>query len=154
MSSKLVKKLLQQTTVPLTNNDDDGSRKKSGIRNTKSSASKRTVKVSKEEVVQEHIESMLRLDNLVQQHSSSTARKSFDRKLSTIKKQQKQTKSLKRKPGAISNSRSSGSSFAQKPQEQSFDKKRDKRRKEEDYFEDVAKALKKAKKGRKKQRTT
>mmetsp|Transcript_15125 Transcript_15125/g.32832 ORF Transcript_15125/g.32832 Transcript_15125/m.32832 type:complete len:155 (-) Transcript_15125:99-563(-) len=154
MSSKLVKKLLQQTAVPLTNNEyDNDSKKRSGIRNINSATNKSKTKVSKEEMVQEHIQSLLRLDTMVQQYSSSTAKKSFDRKSSIIKKQQKQKHSLKRNAGGISNSRSSCSSFAQKPHEESFDKKKEKRRKQEGYFEDLAKALKKVKKGGKKQRS-
>lgn len=104
-------------------------------------------------MVQEHIQSMLRLDGVVQRYSSSTAQKSFDRHTSNLKLKHRQSRDLKRNNVGISNSRSSSSSFAQKPQEKTFDKEKEKRKREEGYFKDLAKALKKDKKGKKKRRT-
>jgi len=104
-------------------------------------------------MVQEHVQSILRLDNLVQRYSSSTAQKSFDRHSSNIKQQQKQKQNLKKNVGSrVSNSRSSSSSFAQKTHKATYDKKEEKRKREEGYFEDLAKALKKAKKSKKKRK--
>ena len=157
MSSKLVKKLLQQTAVPVTSSEhDDGSQHRSRNRYIESKKSKSTPKVSKEDMVQEHVQSLLRLDQLINKHSSKTANDSFDRHSSNIKRDQKQKQSLKRKNAAgaaVSNSRSSSSSFSQKPHEKRFDKQREKRNKEEGYFEDLARALKKAKKKGKKKRS-
>lgn len=154
MSSKLVKKLLQQTAVPLTNNEyDDGvGQNKARKRYTKPSTKRSSSQViSKEEMVQEHVQSLLRLDNLAQRYTTSKAQKSFDRHSSNIKQEQKEKQNTKRKAVAgISNSRGSSSSFAQKPHEKRFDKVKDKRSREEGYFEDLARALKKAKKGGKK----
>ncbi|KAL7524056.1 hypothetical protein ACHAXR_000418, partial [Thalassiosira sp. AJA248-18] len=146
MSSKLVKKLLQQTAAPPTNNGYDDSSQNQTQKRLHPATNNSKVKISKEEMVQEHIQSILRLDNLVQRHSSSTAQKSFNRHSSNIKQQQKQKQHLKRNAGSISNSRSSSSSFTQKPNEKSFDKAREKRTREEGYFKDLARALKKAKK--------
>ena len=145
MSSKLVQKSLRQAAAPTSNNS---SRNISRKRNTNPATNRSTVKLSKEEMVQEHIESMLRLDNLVQRNASSTAQKSFDRHSSNLKQQQKQ--SSKRNAVAVSNSRSTSSSFAKLPHEKRVDKEREKRKREEGYFRDLAKALKKAKKGKKK----
>ena len=147
MSSKLVQKSLRQAAAPTSNNS---SRNISRKRNTNPATNRSTVKLSKEEMVQEHIESMLRLDNLVQRNTSSTAQKSFDRHSSNLKQQQKQKQSSKRNTVAVSNSRSTSSSFAKLPQEKRFCKEREKRKREEGYFRDLAKALKKAKKGKKK----
>mmetsp|Transcript_15191 Transcript_15191/g.27544 ORF Transcript_15191/g.27544 Transcript_15191/m.27544 type:complete len:140 (-) Transcript_15191:18-437(-) len=121
-------------------------------KHVKSSANTSTAKVSKEEMMQEHVQSILRLDNYVRNYTSSTAKKSFTRHSSDLKQQQKQKKNLKRNPEGISNSRSSSSSFAQKTHEKTFDKEKEKRRREQGYFGDVARALKKAKKSKKKQK--
>ena len=157
MSSKLVKKLLLQTTnnsSSLTNNNDgdydsgtyqDGSRKRkyksSTITNTPSALNE---VVTKEEIINEHVQSLLRLDNLSQQYSSGTAHKSFDRLSSNMKQQAKERKVASK--SIISNSRSNSSSFTQKPHESRFDKKRDKVEKEEKYYGDLARALRKASK--------
>ena len=156
MSSKLVKKLLQQTTVPLANNEhyDGDTQQWTRKRNNKAVSISSESKVSKEDMVQEHVQSLLRLDNLVQRYSSSTAQKSFDRQTSNLKKRQKQN-DLKRNAGSsggISNSRSSSSSFALKPHERRFDKEGEKRRREEGYYEDLARALKKANKSKKRKK--
>ena len=157
MSSKLVKKLLLQTTnnnsSPTSNNGgdydsgtyQDGSRKRkyksSTITNTPSALNE---VVTKEEIINEHVQSLLRLDNLSQQYSSGTAHKSFDRLSSNMKQQAKERKIASK--SIISNSRSNSSSFTQKPHESRFDKKRDKVEKEEKYYGDLARALRKASK--------
>ena len=157
MSSKLVKKLLLQTTnnnsSPTSNNDgdydsgtyQDGSRKRkyksSTITNTPTTPNE---VVTKEEMVNEHVQSLLRLDNLSQQYSSGTAHKSFDRLSSNMKRQAKERKVASK--SITSNSRSNSSSFTQKPHESRFDKKRDKVEKEEKYYGDLARALRKASK--------
>ena len=157
MSSKLVKKLLLQTTnnnsSPTSNNEgdydsgsyQDRSRKRkyksSTITNTSISLNE---VVTKEEMINEHVQSLLRLDNLSQQYSSGTAHKSFDRLSSNMKQQAKERKIASK--SIISNSRSNSSSFTQKPHESRFDKKRDKVEKEEKYYGDLARALRKASK--------
>ena len=157
MSSKLVKKLLLQTTnnnsSPTSNNEgdydsgtyQDGSRKRkyksSTITNTPTTPNE---VVTKEEMINEHVQSLLRLDNLSQQYSSGTAHKSFDRLSSNMKQQAKERKVASK--SIISNSRSNSSSFTQKPHESRFDKKRDKVEKEEKYYGDLARALRKASK--------
>lgn len=148
MSSKLVKKLLQQTTTqPSDNNEyDDGNSSEKQKHGKYVTKSKTNVKVSKEEMIQEHVQSMLRLDNLVQRYSSSTTQKSFNRHTTNIKQQSKKRRSNVEGASAIGNSRSSSSSFTQKPHQKRFDKESAKRSKEEGYYEDLARALKKAKK--------
>ena len=147
MSSKLVKKMLQQTTMP---RNEPSSQNLPQKRASQSATTLARTKASKEELLQEHVQSMLRLDNLMQRYSSSTAKSSFDRHASSLKTRQKQKQSSKKNAGSISNSRSSSSSFALKPHEKTFDKKNEKRRREEEYFEGLAKALKKARKRKKK----
>ena len=163
MSSKLVKKLLLQTTnnsSSLTsNNEGDGdydsgsyqdrSRKRKykppTITNTPTTYNE---VVTKEEMINEHVQSLLRLDNLSQKYSSGTAHKSFDRLSSNMKQEAKERKVASK--SIISNSRSNSSSFTQKLHESRFDKKRDKVEKEEKYYGDLARALRKAnKKGKK-----
>ena len=158
MSSKLVKKLLLQTTnnsSSLTSNNDgdydsgtyqDRSRKRkyksSTITNTPTALINEVV--TKEDMINEHVQSLLRLDNLSQQYSSGTAHKSFDRLSSNMKQQAKERKMASK--SIISNSRSNSSSFTQKPHESRFDEKRDKVEKEEKYYGDLARALRKASK--------
>ena len=148
MSSKLVKKLLQQTTLPTTNNNLGNDINPIPKRKNKS-AKLQPIPKSKEEIVHEQAQSLLRLDSAVKKHSSNTAQRSFQRHTSNLNHQQNARRVLKRNVGGISNSRSSSSSFASKLHERSFDKERHKREEEEGYFEDLARALKKAKKGKK-----
>ena len=149
MSSKLTKKLLQQMAEERSSSDDGEYAPNSNIKPEASSSEK----ISKEELVQEHIQSMIRMDGLVQRYSSSTAQKSFDRHSSSMKRKQKESQSLKRNKLVVGNSRSSSSAFEQRPHQRTYDKERAKRKKEKDYFADLAKALKKTKGGSKKRRT-
>jgi len=146
MSSKLVKNSLQQTAIPLTNKEHDQKRRKKSPINTS------RVKSSKE-MVQEHVQSILRLDNLVQRFSSATAQKSFNRHSANLRQQQKQKQNLKKNASGISNSRSSTSSFVKRPHEKTYDKEKEKRKREESYLEDLARVLKKANKSKKKRKS-
>ena len=148
MSSKLVRKLLQQATLPPTNNNLGNDINPIPKRKNKS-AKLQPIPKSKEEIVHEQAQSLLRLDSAVKKHSSNTAQRSFQRHTSNLNHQQNARRVLKRNVGGISNSRSSSSSFASKLHEMSFDKARHKRKLEEGYFEDLARALEKAKKGKK-----
>lgn len=105
--------------------------------------------ISKEEILREQAQSLLRLDTAVKKYSSDTAQRSFQRHTSNLNHNKRELRALKRNRGGMSNSRSSSSSFANKPHERSFDRERARRRKEEGYFEDLARALKKAKKSEK-----
>jgi hypothetical protein len=149
MSSKLVKKLLQQTTVPPTNNNFDSSHQTLSQKRKIEPVKVQTKVTSKEDTIHEQAQALLRLDSAVKKYSSNTANKTFQRHTNNLKQHQRVQNALKRNVGGISNTRSSSSSFAQKPHERSFDKERDKRRKEEGYFEDLARALKKAKESKK-----
>jgi len=148
MSSKLVKKLLNQTNTQLESNDDT----KSKSRKDAGSRSRTTVthNITKEEAIQGHIQSILRLDSLVQEHTSTIAQKSFTRRSSDLKLQAKKQRRLKKSGGGASNSRSSSSSFSKQRQQPTFNKDREKRKKDEEYYSDIARALKKAKKRSKK----
>jgi len=148
MSSKLVKKLLNQTNTQLESNDDT----KSKSRKDAGSRSRTTVthNITKEEAIQGHIQSILRLDSLVYEHTSTTAQKSFTRRSSDLKLQAKKQRRLKKSGGGASNSRSSSSSFSKQRQQPTFNKDREKRKKDEEYYSDIARALKKAKKRSKK----
>ena len=148
MSSKLVRKLLQQATLPPTNNNLGNDINPIPKRKNKS-AKLQPIPKSKEEIVHEQAQSLLRLDSAVKKHSSNTAQRSFQRHTSNLNHQQNARRVLKRNVGGISNSRSSSSSFASKLHERSFDKERHKREEQEGYFEDLARALEKAKKGKK-----
>ena len=152
MSSKLVKKLLNQTNTQLESNDDAKYHSQAKSRTDSGGRSRTSVthKITKEEAIQGHIHSILRLDNLVHEHTSTTAQKSFTRRSSDLKSQAKKQRRLKKSGVATSNSRSSSSSFSKQRQQPTFNKERDKRKKEEEYYSDIARALKKAKKRSKK----
>ena len=149
MSSKLVKKLLNQNNTQLERNDGIKYHSQAKSR-TDSGGRSRTHNISKEEAIQGHIQSILRLDNLVHEHTSTTAQKSFTRRSSDLKSQAKKQRRLKKSGVGTSNSRSSSSSFSKQRQQPTFNKERDKRKKEEEYYSDIARALKKAKKRSKK----
>lgn len=145
MSSKLVKKLLQQTSATLTASEHDAVSNPMQSRKRKLPPVPQLI-VTKEDVIQEHINSIIRLDNIIQKGSTKTTQKSYARQSTKLKQQQKQVQQAKSNAARVSNSRSSGSLFTQKPHEATYDKEKDKKRKEESYYEDLAKALKKAKK--------
>ena len=145
MSSKLVKKLLQQTTLPPNNvgNDPNTISK----RRIKSATMHMNITKATEEIVHEQAQSLLRLDCAVKKHSSNTAQRSLQRHTSNLNHQQNARHALRKNLGGMSNSRSSSS--CSKMHERTFNKERHERKEEEGYFEDLARALKKAKKGKK-----
>ena len=144
MSSKLVKKLLNQTNTQLESDDAEDYHHQTGS----GSRTRATQKITREEAIQGHIDSILRLDSLVQEHTSTSAQKSFARRSTLLKLQAKKQRKLKKLgiAGSSSNSRSSSSSFSKQQQQPTFNKDKAKRKKEEDYYLDIARALKKAKK--------
>ena len=146
MSSKLVRKLLQHTTLPPTNNNVRNDPKPISKRKIKS-AKLQSIPKSKEEIVHEQAQSLLRLDCAVKKHSSNTAQRSLQRHTSNLNHQQNARHALRKNLGGMSNSRSSSS--CSKMHERTFNKERHERKEEEGYFEDLARALKKAKKGKK-----
>ena len=145
MSSKLVKKLLQQTNRPLSSANDESEREVKRKRKSSTKAPPKEV-ITKEDLLQSHIQSILRLDHKIQTSSSNTAQKSFDRHSSEIKQQQKISSISKKISAGVSNTRSTASNFAKKKPEPTYDKLKARQQREEDYYEGVAKALKKAKK--------
>ena len=149
MSSKLVKKLLQQTNRPLRSANDgterDGQHRK---RKFSTKAPPKEV-VTKEDMLQSHIQSILRLDHKIQTSASNTAQKSYDRHSSDMKQRQKVASISKKIAAGVSNSRSSASNFASKRPEPTYDKLKARQQREEDYYEGVAKALKKSMKNKK-----
>lgn len=151
MSSKLVKKLLNQTNTRL-ESDEAGCRSRIGFKKSRIPlrGANATRILTREEAIQGHIQSILRLDNLVQEHTSAVAQQSFTRRSSDLKLQTKKQQRMKKSGVEISNSRSSSSSFSKKQQEPTFNKEREKRKKEEEYYSDIARALKRAKKRSKK----
>jgi len=145
MSSKLVKKLLQQTNRPLAPTDGENDVMMIRKRKVPSKGKAKDV-VTKEERLQSHIQSILRLDHKIQLSESAVAQKSFSRHSSKIKKQQKDISNSKKIAVGVSNSRSSASKFSNRIHEPTFDKVKAKQQCEEAYYEGIAKALKKAKK--------
>jgi hypothetical protein len=150
MSSKIVKKLLNQTNAQLESNDDTEYLSRSKSKRNSSDTTNAKQQITREEAIQGHIQSILRLDNLVHEHTSTTAQKSFTRRSSDLKLQAKKQRRLKKSGIGASNSRSSSSSFVKQHQQPTFNKEREKRKKEEEYYSDIARALKKAKKRSKK----
>ncbi|KAL7462262.1 hypothetical protein ACHAXS_002647, partial [Conticribra weissflogii] len=145
MSSKLVKKLLQQTCANLGEDQETSHREK--IKFSKPSLSTSDAPtLTKEEALQRHVQSILRFDALAIKYSSKTAQNSFTRHSSMMKTKDKIKKQVAKAKSSTGNSRSSCSAFTNLPKEKTFNKKLEKRRREETYFEDVAKMLKKVKK--------
>ncbi|KAL3785907.1 hypothetical protein HJC23_008102 [Cyclotella cryptica] len=101
---------------------------------------------TKEEILQSHVQSILRLDNIIRNSASATAQKSFARHSSKLKQQRDTLSVAKKSSAGVSNSRSSSSNFAKRKHEASYDKAKDEQQQEEAYYESIAKALKKAKK--------
>ena len=99
-----------------------------------------------EDMLQSHVQSILRLDHKIQTSASSVAKKSFSRHSSDMKKRQKTASNSKKIAAGVSNSRSSTSNFAKKKPEPTYDKVKARQQREEDYYEGIAKALKKSKK--------
>ena len=149
MSSKLVKKLLSQTNTLLESNNTEYHSQAISTKNS-GGRTNSIQKFTREEAIQGHIQSILRLDNLVHEHTSTTAQKSFTRRSSDLKLQAKKQRRLKKSGAGASNSRSSSSSFSKQLQQPTFNKEREKRKKEAEYYSDIARALKKAKKRSKK----
>lgn len=150
MSSKLVKKLLQQTNQPLDSTNEDESKRTEQSRKRKAAAKLSSVKdVTKEDTLQSHIQSILRLDHKIQTSASTVAQKSFTRHSSNMKKNQKTSLKSKQSAVGVSNSRSSASSIQKRTHEPTFNKFKAREKREEDYYECVAKILKKTRKKRK-----
>ena len=147
MSSKLVKKLLHQTSAPLRRaedaTDDSGRKRKSKSRSASSTAAAKT----KDELVQDHIRSMLRMDALIDSQSSKTAKQSFTRQSHELKRRKKEHNAAKNT--STGNTRGSSSVFSQQKYSRTYNKARDKKDKEEEYFNDIARALKRARKSSK-----
>ena len=174
MSSKLVKKLLQRTTdgavaPPPSKTNVGGSDRSNPYRrdndrrtsaaangappppssSSSSSGGGRTKRTPREEddVVRDRVESLLRLDDAVSRYSSSTVRKSFDRRTDVMKRDRRRWRDAANvAAGTTGNSRGSASAFALRPAERRFDRVEEKRRREESYFKDLARALKRGKK--------
>mmetsp|Transcript_8667 Transcript_8667/g.18524 ORF Transcript_8667/g.18524 Transcript_8667/m.18524 type:complete len:151 (-) Transcript_8667:248-700(-) len=145
MSSKLVKKLLQQTCTDL-GEDKEPNRWEKVKLSKPLSSSPDVPALTKEEALQRHVQSILRLDTLVNKYSSKAAQNSFSRHTSNMEEKDKTKKQVAKTKSSIGNSRSSCSAFTSLPKEKTFNKIIEKRSREEAYFQDVAKALKKAKK--------
>ena len=145
MSSKLVKKLLQQTNRPPTTTDQE----KHGQAHTRKrkiwTAPTTKAAATKEEILQSHVQSILRLDSIIRNSASATAQKSFARHSSKLKQQRDTLSAAKSSSVGVGNSRSSSSNFTKKKHEASYDKAKDKQQREEAYYKGIAKALKKAK---------
>jgi hypothetical protein len=175
MSSKLVKKLLQRTTdgavaPPPSKTNVGGSDRSNPYRrdndrrtsaaangappppsssSSSSGGGGRTKRTPREEddVVRDRVESLLRLDDAVSRYSSSTVRKSFDRRTDVMKRDRRRRRDAANvAAGTTGNSRGSASAFALRPAERRFDRVEEKRRREESYFKDLARALKRGKK--------
>mmetsp|Transcript_17529 Transcript_17529/g.40048 ORF Transcript_17529/g.40048 Transcript_17529/m.40048 type:complete len:147 (-) Transcript_17529:99-539(-) len=145
MSSKLVKKLLHQTSAPLRRAEDATDDR--GLKRKSRSAPSTTAAKTKDELVQDHIQSMLRMDALIDSQSSKTAKRSFTRQSHELKRRHKERQSAKKT--STGNTRGSSSVFSQQKYSRTYNKTRDKKEKEEEYFNDIARALKRAKKSSK-----
>ena len=146
MSSKLVKKLLQQTSRSLNKTDDKNQRESLSRKRKSTPKTLEKRAMTTEDMLQSHVQSILRLDHKIQTSASSVAKKSFSRHSSDMKKRQKTASNSKKIAAGVSNSRSSTSNFSKKKPEPTYDKVKARQQREEDYYEGIAKALKKSKK--------
>jgi hypothetical protein len=150
MSTKLVKKLLQQTNRPLNSADEDEAKRTVQSRKRKAAVKSSSMKdVTKEDMLQSHIQSILRLDHKIQTAASTVAQKSFSRHSTNMKKNKTTALKSKQSASGVSNSRNSTSSFQKRRHEPTYDKVKARKKSEKDYYESVAKALRKAEKKRK-----
>ncbi|KAL7477621.1 hypothetical protein ACHAW6_003419 [Cyclotella cf. meneghiniana] len=145
MSSKLVKKLLQQTNRPPTTTDQEKKGQAQSRKRKIWTAPTTKAATTKEEILQSHVQSILRLDSIIRNSASATAQKSFARHSSKLKQQHYTLSAAKLSSVGVGNSRSSSSNFTKKKHEASYDKAKDKQQREEAYYKGIAKALEKAK---------
>lgn len=103
--------------------------------------------MTKEDIMQSHVQSILRLDSKIQK--STVAQKSIARHSSKMKQQQKVIANSKTNAAGVSNSRGSASAFSKKEHKATYDKAKDRQKREEDYYVGVAKALTQARKDKK-----
>lgn len=132
MSTKVVRKLLQQTSgftgAPL------------GESNKKRKREERR-EVDEEALVKHHVQSMLALDR---RFVGGNDRSKRVRQMN--EKSKKATSRAKKSKGSIGNSRTSSSEFQQRKQERTVDKKLYKKEKEEERLRAIARLLEKTKK--------
>lgn len=151
MSSKLVRKLLHQTSeleAEKTEATDPAKVKGSKKRKRPTTSDETTVSVDKNDLLQRHIESKIRLDQTIKSRSKLASNKSVTR----VEKERKTRAKLRSKAlqvdAGIGNSRGSSSQKARKRHEPTFNKKRHEAEKKEKMLRDIAKLLKKRTKKR------
>lgn len=143
MSSKLVRKLLQQTSE--LESFEKSAETKSGAKKRKREET--TVHLDKKELLQRHIQSKIRLDRTIHARGKQVSKDSLERVRKDRKKQEKlRTKALQFDGGVVGNSRGSSYQKAHQRHEPTFNKKRHETEKKENMLKDIAKLLKKAKK--------
>ena len=146
MSFKLVKKLLQQTEElereELTN-QGNVSKKRKRADMTEATV----VPLTKNELLQRHIQSKIRLDQTLSARSSAS-KQTVDR-LEKERKKQLKLRSKASTDGGVGNSRGSCYQKSHQHHEPTFNKKRHREEKKEKMLRDIAKLLNKTKKSTK-----
>mmetsp|Transcript_14434 Transcript_14434/g.29402 ORF Transcript_14434/g.29402 Transcript_14434/m.29402 type:complete len:170 (+) Transcript_14434:234-743(+) len=145
MSSKLVKKLLQQTCTDL-GEDKEPNRWEKVKLSKPLSSSPDVPALTKEEALQRHVQSILRLDTLVNKYSSKAAQNSFSRHTSNMEEKDKTKKQVAKTKSSIGNSRSSCSAFTSLPKEKTFNKIIEKKKSGGSIFSGCSKGIKKGEK--------
>lgn len=142
MSSKLVKKLLQQTSEL---ESDESAKEKSLSKKRKRAVdhNETPVTMDKNELLQRHIQSKIRLDRTLSSRGAS--RQSVDRVEKERTKQSKLRLKALRLDGGVGNSRGSSYQKTHEHHEPTFNKRRNREEKKKKMLQDIAKLLKKTK---------
>jgi len=148
MSSKLVRKLLQQTGELENGESSKDSDQKKGAKKRKRAidGDEAAVPVDKSELLQLHIQSKIRLDGKISASGKHASKQSSDRVEKERKKQSKLRSKAVQMDGGVGNSRGSSYQKAHTRHEPTFNKKRHRAEKKEKMLRDIAKLLKKTKK--------
>jgi hypothetical protein len=142
MSFKLVKKLIQQTEdlEELTNQGHLSKKRKRAEEEV-------VVPLTKNELLQRHIQSKIRLDKTLSA-GSSASKQTVDR-IEAQRKKQSKLRSKAIVEGGVGNSRGSAYQKSHEHHEPTFNKKRHREEKKEKMLRDIAKLLNKTKKSTK-----
>lgn len=158
MSSKLIRKALQQSiALDDATANENKTEKGRTIKEKKKMVKNNPVALSKQDLLQRQVDSMLRFDKYVSATKSKKSSKAVLHKRMVDAKHRKKTEKKLRiidMDGGIINSRSSSSWYAKQNHAKTFNKVKDKKEKERKSMEDIAKLLRKKSKSKEKRGTS
>jgi hypothetical protein len=148
MSSKLVKKLLQQTEELESEEFTSGGKSVTSKKRKRVTDRDETpVPLTKNKLLQLHIQSKIRLDQTLNAHNASN--QTVDRVEKERKKQSKLRAKAQQMDGGVGNSRGSSYQKSHEHHQPTFNKKRNQEEKKVKMLRDIAKLISKTKKSTK-----